>query len=375
MTRDFSFVPLWEENEGSTLLGMNGGIPESPDGSLLVYARKRHLDRADDHRTEIWVCHSDLSGHRKVYEVVCGNHNGPSATFINQDWIVFRGQNEEGFSYFLIYDIMREQIVYGPIIAKESHREENGLYPFSISDEYVGRNPSYPQIGGPGIYTLHLGTGEIRQIVDSHELLAFIRSRGLTPNEHTARMSHVQLNPSATKVMMRLSVEECKALGALGCYDMLTREWHLIPDKPIHQLWYDDESYMAMYHHHDGTRIVKETSRMNRYSLDGEILEPLGGIGNHIDGSPDRKWFVSDTAFPGSSIDILLYRKGELTPAARLDTHSFDDAVFGLQVHPNPTFSRDGARVYFNRMVSPDRAVAGFVNVASFCRGSMDSLE
>ncbi len=359
-----AFTPIWEGAEGSSILGMNGGLPESPDGSLLVYARKRHLDRKDDNRTEIWVCNYDLTGHRKVYEVVCGNHNGPSATFLNNDWIVFRGQNEQQFSYFLIYDIRREQAVYGPIIAKESHRGENGYYPFSISDQYVGQNPAYPEIGGPGVYTLELATGKIRQVVDSEDLLAFIRSRGLTPNENTARMSHVQLNPSATRVMMRLSVEECKVLGALGCYDLVTGTWHLIPDKPIHQLWYDDDSYMAMYHHHDGKRIVKETSRMNRYSLDGEIIEPLGGIGNHIDGSPDRKWFASDTCFPDSSIDIRLYRKGELEPVAVLDSHPFHKEVFGLQVHPNPTFSQDGKRIYFNRLVSENRAVAGFVDIS-----------
>lgn len=367
MAADLEFIPIWEGEEGSSLLGMNGGVPDSPDRSLLVYARKRHLDRPDDHVTEIWICRYDLTGHRKVYEVVCGNHNGPSATFLNNDWIVFRGQNEERMGYFIIFDIRRERIVHGPVLAKESHREENGLYPFSISEEYVGKNPAYPQIGTPGIYTLHLETGEIRQAVDSRELLAFIRSRGFTPNENTARMSHVQLNPSANKVMMRLSVEECKILGALGCYDLAAGVWHLIPDKPIHQLWYDDDSYMAMFHHHDGTRIVKETSRLNRYSLDGDIIEPLGGIGNHIDGSPNRQWFVSDTAFPGSDIDILLYRKGVQAPAARLDSHPFGDAVFRLQVHPNPTFSRDGSRVYFNRLISPNRAVAGFVDVTSLC--------
>lgn len=368
----FVFTPIWDEEEGNTLLGMNGGLPESPDGSLLVYARKRNIQRGGDNRTEIWVCNHDLTGHRKVYEVVCGNHNGPSATFLNNDWIVFRGQNEQKFGFFLIYDVRREQVVYGPIVAKESHRGENGLYPFSISDQLVGQNPAYPDIAGPGVYTLELATGKIRKVVDTEDLLAFIRRRGFTPNENTARMSHVQLNPSATRVMMRLSVEECQKLGALGCCDLETGEWHLIPDKPIHQLWYDDNSYMAMYHHHDGTRIVKETSRMNRYSLDGEIIEPLGGIGNHIDGSPDRKWFVSDTCFPDSTIDILLYRKGELEPVAVLDSHPYHEEVFGLQVHPNPTFSLDGKRIYFNRLVSPDRAVAGFVDISRIYETAAD---
>ena len=74
--------------EGSTMWGMNGGQPESPDGKLLVYARKPSLA---ENVTEIWICDRDtLTNQRKVYTVSCGNHNGPSATFVDNDHIVFR---------------------------------------------------------------------------------------------------------------------------------------------------------------------------------------------------------------------------------------------------------------------------------------------
>ena len=39
------------EYEGSSLWGMNGGQPESPDGTLLVYAKKPDLEEEKaDHR-------------------------------------------------------------------------------------------------------------------------------------------------------------------------------------------------------------------------------------------------------------------------------------------------------------------------------------
>ena len=67
--------------------GMNGGQPESPDGKLLVYARKPSLV---ENVTEIWICDRDtLANQKKVYTVSCGNHNGPSATFVDNDHIVF----------------------------------------------------------------------------------------------------------------------------------------------------------------------------------------------------------------------------------------------------------------------------------------------
>ena len=129
-------------------------------------------------------------------------------------------------------------------------------------------------------------------------------------------MSHVQLNPSATKVMMRLSVANCPVFGALGCIDLETGKTHVIPDKPVHQLWFDDDTYMATRQYYDGSKIEMETSCIQRFTPDGECIETLGGIGNHIDGSPDRSYFVGDRAYPGYPADIFLYRRGETTPIA-----------------------------------------------------------
>ena len=59
------------EYEGSTLWGMNGGQPESPDGKLLVYARKPSLTESV---TELWVCdRGTLEEQRKVFTVACGD--------------------------------------------------------------------------------------------------------------------------------------------------------------------------------------------------------------------------------------------------------------------------------------------------------------
>ena len=40
------------EYEGSSLWGMNGGQPESPDGTLLVYAKKPNLEDKEKQITE-----------------------------------------------------------------------------------------------------------------------------------------------------------------------------------------------------------------------------------------------------------------------------------------------------------------------------------
>ena len=129
---------------GSTLLGMNGGMVESPDSKRIIYARKADLTKPE---TEIWICDRNFENHRKVYDVHCGNHNGPSATFITNSLIVFRDVEFEGIAgkepsicVFRILDVDTGEVKY-KIRGKESHCAENGKYPFSISTEYLDKNP------------------------------------------------------------------------------------------------------------------------------------------------------------------------------------------------------------------------------------------
>lgn len=329
---------------GSTLLGMNGGMVESPDGTRIIYARKADLTKPE---TEIWICNRDLSGHKKVFDVLCGNHNGPSATFITNSLIVFR-DSADGLASFRIMDADTGEIKH-KILAKESHCAENGKYPFSVSQEYLGKNPDYPEIDKCGIYTLDIKTNKIECVMTEQEILDMVRAHGFTPNKYTASVSHVQLNPSATSVMMRLGVEECPVFGALGCIDIDTRKTHIIPDKPVHQLWFDDNTYMATRQFNKGKHIEMETSYIARFSKDGEELEILGGISNHMDASRDRHFFAGDRCYPEFAPNVYLYRRGDKNAIAVFEIPQDEYTTWKLQVHPNPSFSRDGSRLYFNR--------------------------
>ena len=332
------------EGNYSTLLGMNGGMVESPDGSRIVYAQKIDLTKPE---TEIWICNHDLSDHRKIFDVNCGNHNGPSATFITDSLIVFR-DSVDNLPVFRIMDVDTLEVKY-KICAKESHCAENGKYPFSLSNEFLGKNPDYPEINSSGIYILDVLSGKIEKVVSDEDIINMVKEHGLTPNEYTASVSHVQLNPSATAVMMRLGVKDCPVFGALGCIDLETGKTHVIPDKPVHQLWYDDETYMATRQFNQGRHIEMETSYIARFSKDGEEIEILGGISNHMDGSKDRRFFAGDRCYPDFSPNVYLYEKGNKEPIAVFEIPQDEYTTWKLQIHPNPSFSRDSKRLYFNR--------------------------
>lgn len=353
------------EGDYSTLLGMNGGMAESPDGKQIIYARKADLEKDE---TEIWVCASDLSNHRKIYTVSCGNHNGPSATFINDSLAVFR-DSVNSLPVFRIMDINTGEIKY-KICAKESHCAENMKYPFSVSEEFLDKNPDYPEIDSCGIYILDVMSGKIEKAVSDEDILNMVISHGLTPNKHTASVSHVQLNPSATAVMMRLGVEDCPVFGALGCIDLETGKTHIIADKPVHQLWFDDDTYMATRQFNKGRHIEMETSYIARFSKDGEELEVLGGISNHMDASADRRLFAGDRCYPGFAPNVYLYRRGDKNPAAVFEIPQNEELTWKLQLHPNPSFSCDGKRLYFNRQCAYDggkyKTEAVFADISEF---------
>lgn len=349
--------------EGCSLLGMNGGCPESSDGKRIIYALKRSLD---ENETKIMLCNRDMTNHRHIFTVSCGNHNGPSATFIDNSTVVFR-DSENNLPVFRIMNIDSGEVLY-KIRAKESHCAENGKYPFSVSSEFLGKNPDYPEINKCGIYILDVKSGEIKLAVTEEEILKMVVSHGLTPNEHTASVSHVQLNPSATAVMMRLGVVECPVFGALGCVDLSTKKTHIIPNKPVHQLWFDDESYMATRQFNRGRHIEMETSYIARFSKDGEELEVLGGISNHMDGSPDKRFFSGDRCYPGFAPNVYLYKRGFKEPAATFEIPDEQETVWKKQVHPNPSFSRDGKRLYFNRPRKGGGTDAVFADISEFVK-------
>lgn len=346
------------EGDFSTLLGMNGGMVESPDESKIIYAKKENLDTD---KTEVCICDRDMKNHRTIYTVSCGNHNGPSATFITDSLVVFR-DGEEGLPVFRIFDIDSNEVKY-KIFAKESHCAENCKYPFSVSREFMGKNPSYPQINECGIYILDVMTGEIKLAATEEDILNMVKEHGLIPNQYTASVSHVQLNPSATSVMMRLGVKECPVFGALGCIDLNTGKTHIIPDKPVHQLWFDNDTYMATRQFNKGKHIEMETSYIARFSKDGEELEVLGGISNHMDGSTDRQWFAGDRCYPGYAPNIYLYKRGNKEPVYTFEIPENEETTWEKKVHPNPSFSRDGKRLYFNRQTADGKCEAVFADI------------
>jgi hypothetical protein len=318
---------------------------------------------------ELWVCGSDLTDHRKVFEMsmTCGGfpHNGAMPSWIDDHRVVFRQLTPAGPKIHVL-DVDAETVLFPPIVGNLGHYAAHGKVPFGIYAGEVGQNPEYPGIEGEGLYLLDAESGEVERVIATEAIIAFAREQGFTPTERTHRLAHEMLNPAATKMMIRLSLEECLTLFAV---DLQSGETTLFPYKPLHQLWYDDETYVGVA---GASSDPGDKREIARWQPDGTRLETLvssddgSGIGNHIDISPDRRWFVTDAIYHSDPVTIELYRRGRGDPVAILDRHNLTRPVWRLRAHANPVFSRDGRRVYFVQAFEEDAVRAVVVDISLY---------
>lgn len=357
-------IPIYTGEE-STVFGYNGSCPESPDGKRLCYARLKRLseERNRPVEGELWVCGTDLERHVKLAEVAVHQHNGAAASWVDNGRIVLEELDSEGVERFSVIDANSGKTLHGPVWAQLGHKAVKGKIPFEISRRHVEKAGA--REGQTGIYWLDVETGERKLLVSRKELDCFALQQGYEPLEEGKAVFHVQLSPSAGKVMIRFDMKDVQSVITV---DLVSRDFFLMPNKPLHQLWFDEESLLAV----NARKKMQRDMCMYRYDFLGNPLELLAGKGNHIDASPDRKWYVSDTGYTKVPVIIHLYRRNETEPAAILDCNEAGGVCWERQVHANPVFSRDGKRVYFVCAVSDSQVQSVYVDISVVLRRGKD---
>jgi hypothetical protein len=359
----FTVVPV-NDDMISSKFSINGTSPESKSGKRICYVKMLDFD---EHRgvldSELWVCDRDLSNQRKVIGgVKAGRHNAAEASWVDDDRIAFVSREGAGGHAIYVVDANSGEVLHGPIFGSICHQSQRGLVAFGVTPDEVEANKAYPSIARAGIYTLNCDTGEIRPTIYTDDLLAHFRALGLTPTERPYGTSHIQLNPSATRIMSMWGLKEYRVIAS---WDMDGQNIRIVHKKPVHQIWYDDESYLATYDDRTDPDRKNGKQQMYRYSQDGKPLEYIAGLGNHVDGSPDREWFVTDSLNFHDPVSLYLFRKGNHEPFMQLDSHRYLHLTWNTKVHSNPTFSRDGKRIYFSRPVSENAVKACYIDISA----------
>ena len=364
---EFSLVAL-HEGRGSSKFSINGTSPENWAGNRICYVSMPYFDlKRDVLCAELWVCATDLSDAHKITDVRAGRHNAVEASWVDDERIAYVSrEGPDGHSIFVV-DSTNGEVLYGPIFGRICHQARKHLVAFGVTPETALANHLYEEIQKAGIYTLDCDSGEIRLVIPTDKMHAAFQTAGLTLTNHAYSMSHVQINPSATRVMAMWTLAEYRVI--CSC-DMEGGDIRIVHKKPVHQIWFDEESYLATYDDRTDPDRKLGKQQMYRYSLDGEILEYIAGLGNHVDASPDRNWFVTDSLNHSNPVSLYLFQRGHHEPFVQLDSHRFTHLTWETSVHANPTFSRDGTRVYFTRPADPITAKAYFIDISSIVASS-----
>ncbi|MCC2683318.1 MAG: hypothetical protein K0R75_217 [Paenibacillaceae bacterium] len=344
--------------EDSTLFSWNGTCPESPDGKYLTYIKMAKLseDLKEPLPAQLWVCRTDLTGHKKLYDFFAHQHNGADQSWIDDRRLVFQGRVEQYSCVFYVIDIFSGKLSYGPVYGRIGHSSRKQKILFGVYKEHDGKNERFPGIGEKGVYEFDCNTGLSRLVISTENMIHYLESRGFQPIEETYNMIHLQYNPSATRIMARWDLQGAMVIISTDLNGNDKIGWM---DKTfLHQLWYDDDTYVVFNR-------LEDVNTIGHYTQDGILIETLAGAANHFDASPDKMWYVSDTAYFKTPIYIHLFRRGVTEPIAVLDEHHFGEPVWKLQAHANPVFSRDGRRVYYMRPVSNDKVQAVYVDITS----------
>lgn len=339
------------EGFGSSGFSYYGTSPESPDGRRLTY-----VVYPPDGPEELWICHCDLSDHRKLADVDVGFHNGAKAFWIDNHRLAYVSEG------LRVIDVDTRRELFGPFeIRSETH--------LSVDHKIV----FHGEVDGLwAVWELDCDSGELREITTLDELKVWeTRAGAAASNEVT----HIQPSQDGRRMLFRFGGG---VGGRMGCIRLADGGGLTVfpGEKPMHFLWYDNDTVMganwgfaAADHGPGDLEAFPMASRghwYQRFAVHGGVLETLAGPITHGAASPDRQWYAGETANYGASpIRLALYERGSTEPAAILMDHTVAKMTWKKRAHVNPSFSRDGRRVYFFRAVSNERFKASFVDISS----------
>lgn len=331
--------------------GYFGESPESPDGRRIAYVVFQNLDGSDasEMPIDLWVCDHDFSNHRLVMEgaSVSGFHNGAVVHWVDNHRVV-AGAGRYG--EIKIINVDTGAVDFGPY----APGWPGGIgYKGQVLLHMTRNNP----LGPVGIYQLNTTDGEIARLFSADEFTDFYDEyawRGRrNPNEW--RFVHGKFSEQGTHIGFSVVPRGGKQYLFTARSDGADlRVWGQFSpgrgsDKPLHWQWYDDDHIFG---------VDQETSDRTPGNLfiklwdrEGRTIRTLAGPGNHIAMSYDKNWFAGDSFYFEDPVRLYLYQSGQTVPSAVIFEHDGIVPTWVLSGHINPSFSRDGRRLYYSRPV------------------------
>lgn len=346
-------VPVYDGKE-STALSIFDTNPESPDGKNLCFIRYSTIVHGGHGgpvvNADVMIKNISSGKTRKIYDVNTTNHNGVNAIWVNDSIVAFQVNHLKDFA---VYNISSGKSMFGLVNGELGHKSFNNTIYYTVCNIRLrsldSTRTKYNTID-EGIYRLNCLTGEKKQFVTKGDIVkAFIaQNHEITGNRAT--ILHVEPNPKGDKVLFDYRHRKSAGGGELQGFvnaDGTGIRW--IPVRPMHVVWFDNNSMF-------GVDTFDPEKKIYRFDLQGNKMEMLGGTSTHVGSSPDRNWYVGESAYYSPEKDgftrVYLYKRGVVKPVALLSEWNNSKITWTWVAHVNPSFSSDGKRVYFIRALN-----------------------
>jgi len=360
------------ENQYSSF-GIYNQCPESPDGSRIIYTVYDYYP--DEVKmvspVSLWICDSNLNNHRliKKLEYETCNHNGAFQQWVDNNSIAYSGTHIKKVNnkYFkggiIVINADTGKIEYGPYTGGFlSDNSYDGKLMMNIQFEDTN-------LGTKGLYELDTKSGIVKCLFRNSDFIKFRDKHNWSGNKEPKLWSITHSMYSTDGSHIAFSVHTHGQGGHQQFFTCKADKTDIVywgTDFPGHFLWYDENTLWGSdYNVDDGQTNDRFFKRWNRHR---NYIETLSGPGCHTAASADRQWFAGDTSYNSDPIKLFLYKKGMATPSAVIFEHKFPDITWKARGHVNPSFSRDGKRLYYNRAISETMKQAYYCDISEIVR-------
>ena len=328
----------------NSTLGYYGTSPESPDGTMIAYVKLLQETEADRYEmvpAELWVCNSDLSKHRKIISLnPLVVHNGARVQWVDNQTIAYSDDK------IRVVDLDGNAVITA-VDGRIGHHAHDGKIIYAAED---------PETNLYSIYEINVKTDQksaLGNVMDFQGLLNYFNDPEMIDVKDW-RILHLQYSLDGSKIAFRMDVgPRMEPYKHLVTMDINGDNIHYFGPKPMHFAWYDNESIMGHDNQIEDGNLNDRSLR--RWDLDRNFIETLAGPGNHLGATEDRQYFGSESWYGESPIIVRVFRKNQLEPIWQDIASNVSHTTWKLRYHTNPSFSRDGKRVYYNKCVAPGK--------------------
>jgi len=359
--------PVYTGKE-STAFSIYDVNPESPDGKYICFTRYQTIVQGGHGgpaaKANIMIQERLTGKTRKIYEVTCTNHNGANAVWVNDTIVAFHVNHLKDFA---VYNVLRQKSMFGLISGELPHKSFNNSLVYTVCSSRLYEIDTTRTKYSPseeGIYQLNCLTGKKKMIVAKSEIVKTFIAQNQEITGNRATILHVEPNPKGDKILFDYRHFKGQKYELQGFVNADGTGIRWVPVRPMHVVWFDNNSMM-------GVDTSDPEKRIYQFDLQGNRKEMLGGTSTHVGGSPNRKWYVAESAYYVPENDgftrVYLYRRGEVKPYALLAESNNSKIIWQWVAHLDSSFSADGKRVYFVRAVdNADKFEAVSIDLTDF---------